>query len=373
MRIAVFSDLHVHPWGEFSRDDRGVPSRLRHAVSVMQQVRAYCVENGIRAALFGGDLFHKRGVLYTQPYNLTVAELAEWKRAGIELFANVGNHDAADRKGKVHALQALESAELIHTVDDDGWMNWHIEDKDGDEVFVTAIAYCPDATTLRQRFDIAMTMRDQGPHESSHVPCLGLFHHGFRGARVGTSLEYMVKEDADADQYAKHFVWMLSGHYHAHQEIGTRENAWYVGSPMEFVRGETSPKGFLVIDTQKPGKIKRVKIDLPRFVKLTDDDLRDDEVDIEARVKGNYVDVVFDELPVPFEKLEEVLRKRGALGVRGCPTRAAKQPKSSRLKVDPTMGDRQLLEAYMDHVGVDPSERGDLLRVGLELIEAGMK
>lgn len=368
MRLAVFSDLHVHTWGEFSKDDRGVPSRLRHCVSVLEQVREYADKNGVDAVLFGGDLFHKRGVLYTQPYNLVVAELARWRQAHLPLFANVGNHDSADRKGRIHALQALESAGLLRTVDDDGWMNWHIASDEEDEVEVTAISYCPDAETLRRRVDIALTQR-----EKTKMPTIGLFHHGFRGARVGTSLEYVVKEDADADAYAKHFTWMISGHYHAHQEIGTLENAWYVGSPLEFVRGETSPKGFVVIDTQSPGKIKRIRLDLPRFVKLTDEQLADDSFDVEKHVKGNYVDVVFEELPVPWEKLEAVLRKQGALGVRGCPTRAEKQPKSARLKVDPTMGDRQLLEAYLEHAGVDPSERSDLLRVGLELIEEGMK
>lgn len=368
MKIVVFSDAHIHTWAEHSRDEKGVPSRLLDCLSVLRQIRAYCVKHGIRAVLFGGDLFHKRGVLYTLPYNLVVAELAEWKRAGIELFANVGNHDAADRRGKVHALQALESAELLHTVDDDGWMNWHIEGEDGEEVMVTAISYCPDAATLRDRTFIALQMR-----EDADVPTIGLFHHGFRGARVGTSLEYVVKEDADPDEYAKSFMWMLSGHYHAHQEIGTTGHAWYVGSPMEFVRNETSPKGFIVIDLERPGKIHRVDLDLPRFVKLTGDQIIDDEFDIRTHVRGNYVDVVFEELPMPWESIEGVLRGLGALGLRACPLRSDKLKKSTRMEVDPTMGDRQLLETYLEWAKVDPSERDELLRVGLELLEEGSK
>lgn len=362
MRLAIFSDAHIHAWSEHSRDN----SRLHHCISVLKQIRLYCVKTKIHAALFGGDLFHKRGVLYTLPYNLVVAELAAWKRDGIELFANVGNHDAADRLAKVHALQALESAELLHTVDEDGWFNWHLEGKDGDEAIVTAVAYCPDASTLKKRTQIALAMR-----EGASVPTVGLFHHGFKGARVGTSLEYVVKEDANADEYAKSFDWMLSGHYHAHQEIGSLGRAWYVGSPMEFVRGETSPKGFIVLDTRKG--ITRVGLDLPRFVKLTRDEIIDEDFDMESHVKGNFVDVVFDELPMPWASIEGVLTSMGALGLRACPTRSDKLPKSSRLEIDPTMGDRQLLESYMEHVGVDPSERSDLLRVGLSLIEEATK
>lgn len=367
MKIAIFSDAHIHAWSEHSRDDGGVPSRLNHCLSVLRQIREYSLKNDIHAVLFGGDLFHKRGVLYTLPYNLVVAELAKWRESSLPLYANVGNHDAADRLAKIHALQALESAGLLRTVDADGWANWEIFEDKGDDVIITAVAYCADASELRRRTDAALA--DRGDHDAVTV---GLFHHGFKGARVGTSLEYVVKEDADPDEYAKHFLAMFSGHYHAHQEIGSEGNAWYVGSPMEFVRGETSPKGFLVLDTRL-AEIERVDLDLPRFVKLTRAEIIDEDFDVEAHVKGNYVDVVFDELPMPWASIEGVLRKMGALGIRACPTRAENLPKSSRLQVDPTMGDRQLLEAYMEHVGVDPSERSDLLRVGLSLIEEATK
>jgi len=370
MKLVLFSDLHIHDWSEFSVDH----SRLHHGVSVLSTIRKYSLQHGIDAVLFLGDLFHKRGVLYTLPYNLVVEELAEWRRNRLPLFANVGNHDAADRLAKVHALSALESAGLLKTIGPSGWANWNLlSDKvGGEEVNVTAIAYCSEADELRRRTDAALEDRhltsDQG------VPTIGLFHHGFRGARVGTSLEYVVKEDADADAYASEFMAMFSGHYHAHQEIGTQGNAWYVGSPMEFVRGEQSPKGFLVLDTDA-ADIERVDIDLPRFVKLTGAEIGDEDFDIENHVRGNYIDVVFDELPLgmPWERLESTLRKLGAQGVRACPTRSDKLPKSSRLQVDPTMGDRALLESYMEYVKVDPSEREDLLRVGLELLEEAHK
>jgi len=364
MKLAIFSDAHIHGWAEHSRDD----SRLHHCISVLRQVREYSLKHGVEAVLFGGDLFHKRGVLYTLPYNLVVEELARWRAAGLPLYANVGNHDAADRLAKIHSLQALESAGLLRTVGAAGWANWGIISDEEDEVVITAVAYCSEASELRRRTDAALA--DRGVIEDAFT--IGMFHHGFRGARVGTSLEYVVKEDSDPDEYAKSFDLMISGHYHAHQEIGTLGNAWYVGSPQEFVRGETSPKGFLLLDTVT-AELERIEIKLPRFVKLTRDEIADDDFDMEAHVKGNFVDVVFDELPMPWDSIEAVLNKLGAEGVRACPTRAEKLSKSSRLQVDPSMGDKQLLEAYMEHVGVDPSERSDLLRVGLELIEGTTK
>ena len=366
MRIIIFSDLHVHAWAEHSRDVDGVPSRLDHCVSVLRKIREYAVEHEIPHVLFGGDLFHKRGVLYTLPYNLVVSELAKWRDAGITLYANVGNHDAADRLAKVHALSALESAGLLHTVGEKGWANWTL---DRGKVDVTAIAYCSEASEMRRRTDEAIADRGVIGHADFTI---GLFHHGFRGARVGTSLEYVVKEDADPDEYAKSFDVMFSGHYHAHQEIGTQGNAWYVGSPMELVRGETSPKWFLVLDTVA-AEFDRVDLELPRFVKLTRDEIIDKAFDMEAHVKGNFVDVVFDELPMSWEAIEGVLTKLGAEGVRACPTRADDGSPESRLKLDMSLGDKHLLEQYLDHVEVDDAIRADLLQLGLALVEEASK
>ncbi len=371
MKLVIFSDLHVHAWSEHSHDDDGVPSRLGHCISVLQRIREYCVEHDINHAIFGGDLHHKRGILYTQAFNLVSAEFAKWRDSEIWLGANVGNHDSADRHGKVHALQALQSAGLLHTVNLDGWENWVLGESDA-EVCVTAVAYCPNADELRWRTDAALSSLHDGRGDVSGAFTVGLFHHGFRGARVGTSLEYTVKEEADPDEYAKSFDVMFSGHYHAHQSIGTRDNAWYIGSPMEFVRGETSPKGFLVLDTEE-ATVERVDLDLPRFVTLTGTQIADEDFDIGAHVRGNFVDVVFDDLPMPWDSVEGVLRGLGAEGVKACPTRPDRAPKSSRITVDPTAGDRQLLEAYMDHVGIDASERDELLRTGLALLEEASK
>lgn len=375
MKIIIFSDLHVHAWGEHARDVGGVPSRLDHCVSVLRQIREYATKHEITNVLFGGDLFHKRGVLYTLPYNLVVAELARWRDAGLQLYANVGNHDAADRLAKVHALSALESAGLLKTVGADGWTNWILEDAVDNsdlDVLVTAVAYCSEAAELRRRTDVALSEIDNRDILKRCGFTIGLFHHGFHGARVGTSLEYVVKEDADPDEYAKSFDVMYSGHYHAHQEVGVAGNAWYVGSPMEFVRGETSPKGFIVLDTRE-AEFERITLDLPRFVKLTRAEIIDKAFDMAAHVKGNFVDVVFDELPMSWEAIDGVLTKLGAAGVKACPTRAEETSSSTRLKLDLSLGDKHLLEQYMSHVEVDEPNRAELLQVGLSLIEEASK
>jgi hypothetical protein len=141
---------------------------------------------------------------------------------------------------------------------------------------------------------------------------------------------------------------------------------------MEFVRGETGPKGFAVVDMEGKPSFHSVELRLPRFVKLTDEQLVDDDFDVEDHVKGNFVDVVYEELPAPWSEVESELLRVGARGAKACPTRSSAS-KSARMEVDPTKGDKALLETYLEHAGVDPGERADLLKVGLELLEGAAR
>lgn len=370
MRIALLSDTHVHAWSEFSKDDRGVPSRLRHTVDIWAQARKHCVANGIELLVFGGDLFHKRSVLYTQAYNLVVEELAAFARAGIHVLANVGNHDQANREGSVHALQAFASAGLIHVVDHrTGWANVPVN-HGSEEATISLFAY----TDLTELFMERLERSNVDYAKTCNGPRIGMFHHGFRGAKVGSALEYQVREEIDTSCLSGAFDTIFSGHYHARQVVGEHNHSvMYVGAPMEFVRGDQgSARGLLIYDTTKTG-VQRVPLVAPRFVRITDEQLADDDFDVGARVRGNFVDVVFSELPMKWEELVAVLMAAGAEGVHPVPLKRVATAKSSRLDVDASLGERALLEKYLayrkdDLATLSDADRDALLRCGLDLL-----
>lgn len=348
MKVAIFSDLHVHPFAEFANPmGLNVTDRLLDSVSVLKDVRKRCLEEGISVVLFGGDLFHRRGVVGVPAYGLVVNELVRWRKAGIEGIFLPGNHDQVDRAGTTDAVQALAKASLCRTVPAEGGSKTF---RLGD-VEVAAFSYCDGREELERRLD-----REE--KEAGRGFRIGLFHHGFEGARVGTYLEYEVKEPISAKGVlgGRRFDVVLSGHYHGRQEIRGVRNGWYVGSPLEHVRGEQDEdKGFLIFDVSK-GEIEVVPLRRPRFVSVCVD-----EADGWDDLFGNFVDVhgVDDG---GREEVEDVLKDAGARGwkfVKEARPRPEDVAKVVDPKTPPNVALRRLLRERAEEIegrGLDQKE-----------------
>lgn len=369
MRIALVSDIHIHDWTEFRVIEGGVPSRLAHCVDVLEDVRVYCNENDISVVCIVGDVFHKRNVIYTRPYQMVVEKLAQMKRDGLVVLAVDGNHDHADKIGSVHTIDTLWSAELVTQAVpvQDGWANWFIEG-DSEALVISAFSYCDDRKVLEQRMDKAS--RDYSKNYDS-AKRIGLFHHGFKGARVGSALEYIVKEDIDPTQVAGFFDFVFSGHYHGRQNIGGMENALYLGSPLQHVRGEgKEEKGFTVYDSGT-NTATLVSLDRPRFVKLTQQFLANKRDKAARRISGNFVDFHYE---VMDPNITTELHRLGACGVKLVPHRSRKStPNERRLEVDPTLDTKTVLKRYLKYRKTDIAhlDQAELLRIGLDLYNNG--
>lgn len=366
MKIALISDIHVHNWQEFSEPGERGPTRLLDCVQTLRDVRDHCVDHGVGVVVIGGDLFHKRGVLYTQAYNLVVEELAQMKRDSVTVFMVDGNHDHADKAGRVHAVSALASAGLVQSIDIAyGFENWHISsDDDSDTLVITGMSYCDGRDRFEQRLEAA---GKEYAEEYDGEPRIFVFHHGFKDARVGTALEYQVKEEIDSTVLKTHaFDYAFSGHYHTRQRIGALANGTYIGSPLEHMRGDGGThKGFMVYDSNTK-RADVVKLDRPRFVKLTQAQVDDKDYGI---VQGNFVDVQLEDMPKKPDSLLAAIRKAGARGVKLVPVRKTKaSPTATRLAIDLTMDTKTVLETYVDHTKPD-LDRAEVLRVGQALID----
>lgn len=357
-KLVFFSDLHAHGFPEF-----GANERLQDCLSVLTDIRLWCVANDVKHAFFGGDLFHKRGVLWTLPYVAVANELLLFKKAGIAFYAVDGNHDQDDKDGHTHALQPLMAGGLMQGISRKGFRSV----KAGG-VVVTMFAYCESKDVLAKRLKRmrARLKIDRKRH-------IALFHHGFKGARVGSTLEYEVKEpiDAKALRLDHSFGLVLSGHYHAHQPITGVRRGWYVGSPLEHTRSDRSDerKGFLVVDTRTL-HIERVGLDRPRFItREVGDALKD--------VKGNFVDVVYAKADESLDEYLAAVKQRGARGVNPVALPSAKQVTKTRLNVDPTLSPRKVLKRYVKHRGRDLKRQGlnrkALTKIGLELMRQAEK
>jgi len=358
-KLVFFSDLHAHAFPEF-----GASERLQDCLSVLTDIRKWCIANGVKDVFFGGDLFHKRGVLWTSPYVAVANELLLFKEAGIAFRAVHGNHDDEDKEGTIHALQALMAGGLMVGIGPKGFRCVKVAG-----IIVTMFAYCESPDVLAKRIR-EMKRRLPGYDRKRHI---GLFHHGFKGASVGSSLEYEVKEpiDAKALKLDKTFGLVLSGHYHAHQAIQGVRRGFYIGSPLEHTRSDRThdPKGFLVVDSQTL-HVERVALDRPRFVtRKVGEPLKG--------VKGNFVDVVYAKADEELDAYLAAVKKKGARGINPIALPSAKRQTKKRLDVSPALAPRKVLKRYVKHKRKDIKRQGletkTLLQTGIELLRSAEK
>ncbi len=368
MKVAIFSDLHAHPFPEFSKPNKeGIPDRLWDCVSVLRDIRLYCEEHSINHVIFGGDLFHKRGVIHTQTFNLIADELRLYKDR-ISFLAIDGNHDQADKSGAIHALESLSHGELVqtHFLGKGHGFTQHVLDG---ELSVDLFSYCDSRDDFMRHIDDAEEVfHAEGPTEHR----IGIFHHGFRGARVGSVLEYVVKEDIDASTLKDYrFDFIFSGHYHTRQKIHGLKNAIYIGSPLEHTRSDRYPKrkGFLVYDTETKRETL-VPLNRPRFLQYTQEELDHNPIKT-WDIEGHFVDVLLER--GSSEDVERELAKGGARGWRVVHVDTSKTHEDApRIDVDLSLSPEVILKRYLSHKAEDIErlglDRRKLLSRGLELL-----
>lgn len=360
MKLVFFSDLHAHAFPEF-----GANERLQDCLSVLTDIRKWCVAHGVKHVFFGGDLFHKRGVLWTLPYVAVANELLRFQKHGIAFYAVDGNHDHEDKDGTTHALQPLMAGGLLRGIGKSGFRVVELKD-----CTVTMFAYCESRDVLAERIKASLAERTSKRH-------IALFHHGFKGARVGSSLEYEVREPIDARKLKLHklFDLVLSGHYHTHQRIEGVPRGWYIGSPLEHTRSDRTDecKGFLVIDTKKM-TIKRIGLGKPRFIEVRlPADPAKHHPSLLSSVKGNFVDVVYEKADDSLDVFLALVKERGARGVNPIALPGAKTTTfTKRLDVSPTLSPAKVLRRYVKHRKRDIKrqqlDRAALEQLGLALI-----
>lgn len=363
MKLLLFSDLHVHPWSEYANTDNKLlmNSRLLDTVSVVDEVSTYALDHSIRDIAFGGDLLHRPGIVPTSAYKMAAKSLRRMQRRKQKLWAVDGNHDHADRSGRTHALQALAYGGLCNIVSSDN--GWRACEMDNGALLVM-FSYCDSSDLLQRRLDSAYKYMKG----SSTV---ALFHHGFVGARVGTALEYVVREEIDASTIASYgFDYIFSGHYHTHQSIKGVSNGHYIGSPLEHVRGQRDPddsKGFLVYDFNRK-KFERIPVHRPRFVKVTQRDLDKGNLKI---CKGNFVDVEWEDYKGGAETLASHIRESGAKGVRLVQISKSKVSTKSRVDIPSGCDTTAVLKLYVEHKCRDLQsvKSKKLFRLGRELMQ----
>jgi len=343
MKIAIFSDLHVHAYKEFARVlENGRNSRLEHTLKVFRRIRRYCKEHDIKYVLFGGDLFHKKHTLPVSTYQAVYEELLKFSEDKLTLVLLVGNHDQATVDGRIHALKSFGAIPRVVVADT-------VTEVTFDSFSVWCVPYMED----HQAFVAGM-------QEGERSNRILLAHGAINGAKTGP-VEYQPEHPVSVDDVPMAYDFRFFGHYHKRQKMANR--CWYIGSPLQHSRGEANDgeKGFLVYDTATK-KFRVETLRFPEFVTLRWDGALDG-------VKGQFVDIHFDPEVYDGEEVSRLTLEAGAEAVNLVPiVKAPEATEERRLEVDPSMSPRKLISAYVKRYA-DKALRDDLVTLAKKYME----
>lgn len=298
MLLPTAADIHNHKFAEFDFIDPklGFSRRLADCLEVLYHLGRHAKKVSATNVLIVGDLFHKMGIIEVETYNLVFMAVQALAKDHLVHLVR-GNHDQATKDGAQHSLFPFSAIPNVHVHDGP----FTLKDK-GESVDVAFIPYSDDEERTMKRVK-----------KLSGRP-IAFMHHGFRGSRVGSTLEHVVKEPLDPVKVGKHFDFVYSGHYHTLQFV--HKNVMYIGSPMEHTRSDITEdgKGIIIVNTEKLTMPDVIQLDLPRFVGLAGVEGWSFAEGKRGLARGNFVDFQLDQEVTSSKEVEEHLKKNGARG-----------------------------------------------------------
>lgn len=354
MKIALYSDLHAHPYNNGTLLEHGTNSRVQDAVDVIGQVYTYSMDNAVDVVLFGGDLFDRRKSIDVDTYN-KIHEAVQYWSSKVSTLMIPGNHDQANKSGTVHALQRFNSKTCKVPM----YPSWT---KLPGNVHLFSVPYYDDGDTIAQH--VREGLEDKNSDGARHIL---LIHYGVTGAKVGPS-DYVLPCELDLTMLElDEWDMVFSGHYHIGQQLGSKFH--YIGSAMQHRWDDAGfPKSFVVYDSET-NQISRVPTIAPMFVEVRPDE--------DAEVQNCFVRVVVEsEMEEEAQKKTvKRLREAGALSVefRHEPKKVD-VGKAQRIEFSESGGNYQILDDYMssDLVDVSSFDEDKLLSIGKRILSQAL-
>jgi len=236
MKIALWSDLHLHSWRSFGVDPVTLVSkRLQDQIRVTDQIYKIIKGRKVELAIDGGDGLHLRGLIPTEALNVANKFYKKVRDCCIELLILRGNHcNMSDTVySKLHdSLQFTEfDPEKEYT-----------KEYICNEVSVKCIDYHSSILEEDIRgYDVVVL----------HKQPTMVTHYGHK------------LEGVDWKKLASQNKFVFFGHYHIPTKLS--DNCYILGSPMELEFGDNTDRGMYILDTSS-GVVEFIKLDYPKFL-----------------------------------------------------------------------------------------------------------
>jgi DNA repair ATPase RecN len=247
MKIALFTDWHLHKWMSFGVDENGLSKRLNDQIQVSEKIKNFLLEQKIKRLIFGGDLYHKVGEVPVECMNVAHDFFRFLRENNIEYDLVGGNHDFINRKFPQWYHYASRPFELVNLGEEEAQIKLinYIDEVNYDEIV---------------GFDIVVA------HKQPNLVN-----------------EYGIKFDGvDWERLAENNRYVFFGHYHERTILSG--NCFIMGSVMPLTFADTNDRGMWVVETND-WSVNFHAIPSPRFITVeTPDQVKHDD--------GNYYRVL---------------------------------------------------------------------------------
>jgi DNA repair exonuclease SbcCD nuclease subunit len=370
MRVLLLSDHHSFNWRLYSTTtSSGISSRLQDGLDVLNQIAMIAKKEQVDLVLFGGDLFHVRGTIQIQTWNLVFDAITKLRLAAQQVGLLVGNHDQTARSGDVHSVYSLGMVATV--MDKPQWYTFAVDaTKIGGKpcaLHVLAVPYTKDHSAIVQSIE---SLSASPPASLEATALLG--HFGVSGAKVGGNFVLVDKDVPQLSElHAGDIDQVFLGHYHEPQQLGY--NVRYLGATHHHNWGDVgSERGCWLWDTaenQPYSEPKLIPLKYPQF-KILDAGSKITQ----EQVKGNFIKIRCPATPNAAD-MDGYLRLGATLGARSVEFTWAETVSgtTSQVAFSPGMDLEAMVDSYVDEVERDVQLDDELLvEMGKELLRASL-
>lgn len=217
-KILFITDTHQHPFTEFSKPlDNFINDRFKEQLDVLQKSFDLARKNNA-TLVHGGDLFHKRGAVGTEVFNLVFNVFKN--NPDVPTILMRGNHDSVTNslysESSIVPFGALPNVTTIEVPTAFTY---------GEEVNIYFLPYGDE------KAEMINFINDIKPSENKKSILFG--HIGVNGAVSGTSSFKLGGEFTLDELRPDVFEYILLGHYHKKQILGGDPKHLYGGALMQ--------------------------------------------------------------------------------------------------------------------------------------------
>lgn len=345
-RTLLFSDVHIHP-------HKRKNSRIDDCLKCVEWAFETAKKRNIQDIVFGGDLFHDRSKIDVYTYHRTFELLQKHLDGYFRFWVLLGNHDLwFNQDTTVNSVKPFSALPGVNIID--APMRLPIAGANWDFIPFThdPIKAIKELKALEGDAKIAV----------GHIALDGAILHGTHHSDV------MIEHDGEMtvvdEQIFADYEHVFLGHYHIAQHVNDRIE--YMGSPLQLSFGEAYQDKHLIVFDPETGEKEYIKNTFsPKHyvIKPEERDKQD--------MKGCFVKVMVDDITAA--DIVEIRNDMSKANLASFEIKQKKQKIEEHVVEDAKailFKEEEMLDRYMDEVGVSGLDKDKLLEVGQRICQS---